>query len=155
FARREKSMCIGELHAGVNHTREIAFRYRHSAVGFHAALQWRVDLPPLRRLNGLHPHRSGRDLTMSSPQRPLAPRLQIDSWHLTSVLSILHRITGIALSVGTLLLVYWIIAAAAGQEAFAAAQEFMGSILGRLLLFGWTLAFFYHLANGIRHLVWD
>ena len=92
---------------------------------------------------------------MSSPQRPLSPHLQIYSWQLTSVLSILHRITGIALSVGTLLLVYWIIAAAAGQETFAAAQEFMGSILGRLLLFGWTLAFFYHLANGIRHLVWD
>jgi len=92
---------------------------------------------------------------MSSPQRPLSPHLQIYRWQLTSVLSILHRITGVALSVGTLLLVYWIIAAAAGQEAFAAAQEFMGSVLGRLLLFGWTLAFFYHLANGVRHLAWD
>jgi succinate dehydrogenase / fumarate reductase cytochrome b subunit len=73
---------------------------------------------------------------MPSPLRPLSPHLQIYRWQLTSVLSILHRVTGIALAVGTLLLVYWLVATAAGPMAFATAtQELIGSILGRLLLF--------------------
>ena len=92
---------------------------------------------------------------MPSPPRPLSPHLQIYRWQLTSVLSILHRITGLALAIGTLLLVYWLVATAAGPAAFATAQELIGSILGRLLLFAWTVALFYHLANGIRHLLWD
>jgi succinate dehydrogenase / fumarate reductase cytochrome b subunit len=92
---------------------------------------------------------------MSSSRRPLSPHLQIYRWQYTSVLSILHRITGVALAVGTLLLVYWLVATAAGPDAFATAQGFIGSILGRLMLFGWTVALFYHLANGIRHLLWD
>lgn len=92
---------------------------------------------------------------MSSSRRPLSPHLQIYRWQYTSVLSILHRITGVALAVGTLLLVYWLIAAAAGPDTFATAQGFIGSIFGRVLLFGWTVALFYHLANGIRHLLWD
>jgi succinate dehydrogenase / fumarate reductase cytochrome b subunit len=61
----------------------------------------------------------------------------------------------VALAVGSLLLVYWIIAAAVGPEAFAQAQGLIGSFLGRLLLFGWTYALFFHLVNGIRHLFWD
>ena len=81
--------------------------------------------------------------------------MQIYRWQLTSVLSILHRLTGLALAAGTLLLVYWLVATAAGPAAFATAQELVGSILGRLLLFGWTVALFYHLANGVRHLLWD
>jgi succinate dehydrogenase / fumarate reductase cytochrome b subunit len=92
---------------------------------------------------------------MSSSRRPLSPHLQIYRWQYTSVLSILHRITGVALVVGTLLLVYWLVATAAGPDAFATAHAFIGSILGRVLLFGWTVALFYHLANGIRHLLWD
>jgi succinate dehydrogenase / fumarate reductase cytochrome b subunit len=64
-------------------------------------------------------------------------------------------VTGIALAVGTLLLVYWLAALAAGPYAFAAAQDVVGSIIGQLLLFGWTVALFYHLCNGIRHLFWD
>ena len=92
---------------------------------------------------------------MPSQERPLSPHLQVYRWQLTSVMSILHRMTGVALAVGMLLLVYWLIAVAAGPEAFAAAQGFIGSILGRLLLFGWTVALFYHLCNGIRHLFWD
>lgn len=87
--------------------------------------------------------------------RPLSPHLQIYQWQLTWILSILHRIAGVALALGTLLLVWWLIAAAAGPAPFAAAQGFMGSWLGRLLLFGWTVAFFFHLANGVRHLAWD
>jgi succinate dehydrogenase / fumarate reductase, cytochrome b subunit len=92
---------------------------------------------------------------MPSQERPLSPHLQVYRWQLTSVMSILHRMTGVALAIGTLVLVYWLIAAAVGPGAFATAQEFIGSILGRTLLFGWTVALFYHLCNGIRHLFWD
>ena len=92
---------------------------------------------------------------MASQGRPLSPHLQIYRWQLTSVLSILHRGTGLALGVGSVLLVAWLIAVAAGPDAYAGAQWFAGSWLGRLLLFGWTAAFFYHLANGVRHLAWD
>jgi len=74
---------------------------------------------------------------------------------LTSVTSILHRFSGIALAAGLLLLVFWIATVAAGPAAFAAMQAFLGSFLGRTLLFLWTAAFFYHLLNGIRHLAWD
>jgi succinate dehydrogenase / fumarate reductase cytochrome b subunit len=92
---------------------------------------------------------------MSSENRPLSPHLQVYRPQLTSMLSILHRLTGVALAVGTLLLIYWLVAAATGPEAFAEAQRLIGSILGRLLLFGWSFALFYHLCNGIRHLYWD
>ncbi len=92
---------------------------------------------------------------MSSAKRPLSPHLQVYRPQLTSILSIMHRMSGVALGVGTLLLVYWLAAAAAGPEAFESAQSFVGSFLGRLLLFGWTIGLFFHLCNGIRHLVWD
>jgi len=92
---------------------------------------------------------------MPSHERPLSPHLQIYRWQLTSVLSILHRATGVALAVGTLLLVYWLVAAASGPESFATAQELIGSVVGRILLLGWTWALFYHLCNGVRHLFWD
>ncbi|WP_299621006.1 succinate dehydrogenase, cytochrome b556 subunit [Pelagibius sp.] len=92
---------------------------------------------------------------MSSSNRPLSPHLQVYRPQLTSMLSILHRITGVALAVGTLLLVYWLAAAAGGPESFAGAQGLVGSFIGRLFLFGWTFALFYHLCNGIRHLFWD
>ena len=91
---------------------------------------------------------------MSDP-RPLSPHLQIYRWQLTSVMSILHRAGGIALSVGAILLVSWLGAASDGPEPYAAFQHFMASWLGLLLLFGWSAALFYHLCNGIRHLVWD
>jgi succinate dehydrogenase / fumarate reductase cytochrome b subunit len=87
--------------------------------------------------------------------RPLSPHLQVYKWQWTMALSILHRATGVALAVGTLLLVWWLAAAAYGEAAYAEVQAFLGSWLGRLLLFGWSLAFFYHLANGIRHMIWD
>ncbi|GAB4360234.1 MAG: succinate dehydrogenase, cytochrome b556 subunit [Kiloniellaceae bacterium] len=85
----------------------------------------------------------------------MSPHLQVYRPQITSTLSILHRITGVALAVGTLLLTWWLVAAASGPEAFATAQGFIGSIIGRLLLFGWSFALFYHLCNGIRHLFWD
>jgi succinate dehydrogenase / fumarate reductase, cytochrome b subunit len=87
--------------------------------------------------------------------RPLSPHLQVYRWQLTSVLSITHRASGLALAVGTLLLVWWLLALAGGQDSFTAVQAFVGSWLGRLLLLGWTFSLFFHLANGIRHLFWD
>ncbi|MBI4967667.1 MAG: succinate dehydrogenase, cytochrome b556 subunit [Rhodospirillales bacterium] len=92
---------------------------------------------------------------MTAPNRPLSPHLSIYRPQLTTFLSITHRMTGVALAVGTLLLAWWLGAAAYGPEAYARAQGFLGSILGRLLLLGWTFALFYHLCNGIRHLAWD
>ena len=87
--------------------------------------------------------------------RPISPHLQVYRPQLTSMLSILHRITGVALAIGTILLVYWLIAAASGPEAFASAEALIGSWLGRVLLLGWTFALYFHLTNGIRHLFWD
>ena len=92
---------------------------------------------------------------MDTGGRPLSPHLQVYKPQLTSVLSILHRMTGVALAVGTLLLVWWLIAAASGADAFNMVQTVIGSLIGRLLLFGWSFALFYHLCNGIRHLFWD
>jgi succinate dehydrogenase / fumarate reductase cytochrome b subunit len=94
---------------------------------------------------------------MATNKRPLSPFMLGPYYkpQLTSVLSITHRITGIFLSIGTLLLVYWLVAAASGEEAYRHAQAIIGSMLGQLLLFLWTWALFYHLCNGIRHLFWD
>ena len=92
---------------------------------------------------------------MASENRPLSPHLQVYKPQLTSVMSIMHRATGIALAVGTLLLVCWLIAAATGESAFNDVQAFNASWIGKLLLFGWSYALFYHLCNGIRHLFWD
>ena len=88
-------------------------------------------------------------------KRPLSPHLQIYRWEWTMALSIAHRATGIALTVGALYLVWWVVALAAGPESYATVVAFSGSIIGKLLLLGWTFALFYHLCNGIRHLVWD
>lgn len=92
---------------------------------------------------------------MSNTSRPLSPHLQVYQPQLTSMLSISHRATGIVLSAGTLALMYWLLALAAGPETYAAAQAFFGSFLGRVALFVWTFCLFYHLCNGIRHLFWD
>ena len=92
---------------------------------------------------------------MATDNRPLSPHLQIYRPQLTSVLSITHRATGIFLAIGMLLLSYWLTAAAYGPEAFAQAQQLIGSIPGQLLLFAWSWSLFYHLCNGIRHLFWD
>jgi succinate dehydrogenase / fumarate reductase cytochrome b subunit len=92
---------------------------------------------------------------MTSDPRPLSPHLQIYRWQLTSVMSILHRASGIALSFGAILFVWWLGAAADGPASYAGFQRFIGSWFGLLLLFGWSAALFYHLCNGIRHLWWD
>ena len=92
---------------------------------------------------------------MASDDRPLSPDLQIYRPQLTSVLSITHRLSGVALSIGSPLLVYWLMAAAAGQPAYAILHGYLASWLGLLLLLAWTFSLFFHLCNGIRHLFWD
>ncbi|HTT80205.1 MAG TPA: succinate dehydrogenase, cytochrome b556 subunit [Stellaceae bacterium] len=90
-------------------------------------------------------------------ERPLSP-FMFPTWYhfqITSGLSILHRLTGIALAVGSILLAWWLIAVAAGGRVFAATHALIASPVGVLLLFLWSVAFFYHLCNGIRHLVCD
>lgn len=87
--------------------------------------------------------------------RPLSPNLQIYRPQLTSVLSITHRVTGLLLSAGAVLLVIWLVAAAAGPQPYAALDGLLGSPLGLGLLFGITFSLFFHLCNGIRHLLWD
>jgi succinate dehydrogenase / fumarate reductase, cytochrome b subunit len=93
--------------------------------------------------------------TKTRIERPLSPHLQIYKPMLTMTMSILHRITGAALYIGTLLLAAWLIAVASGPDAFATVQWFMGSIIGRLILFGYTWALMHHMLGGIRHFIWD
>ena len=92
---------------------------------------------------------------MDRVERPLSPHLQVYRWQITMALSILHRGTGMALSVGLIVLVYWLLSLASGPQAYAQAQALLGSGLLKLCYVGWAFCFFYHLANGIRHLVWD
>jgi len=92
---------------------------------------------------------------MAAGNRPLSPHLQVYRPQITSVLSILHRISGAFLTLGIIALTYWFTSLAAGPAAYAIATQRLGSWPGKLLLFGWLLAFCYHLLNGLRHLVWD
>lgn len=92
---------------------------------------------------------------MSTRSRPLSPHLQVYRLQWTMLFSITHRITGVGLALGTVLVVWWLAALAVGPAYFAAVQSILGSWIGRLLIFGWTWAAFYHLCNGIRHLFWD
>ena len=87
--------------------------------------------------------------------RPLSPHLSVYKPQITSMMSITHRATGVFLSLGLLMLVWWIGAASSGGEAYTNFTNFAGSILGQLLLAGWSYAIFYHMLNGIRHLFWD
>ncbi len=88
-------------------------------------------------------------------QRPLSPHLQVYKPQISSVLSILHRATGCFLSLGSLLLAYWLYTLAYNEDAYYRLNDFLTSIFGQILLIGWTAAFYYHLCNGIRHLFWD
>lgn len=93
----------------------------------------------------------------NSTKRPLSPFMLGTHYkpQLTSILSILHRATGVAAAMGSLVVVYWLTSLAAGEQAFSIANLFLGSWLGKFILFFWTWALFYHLCNGIRHLLWD
>ena len=88
-------------------------------------------------------------------QRPLSPHLMIYKPQLTSIMSITHRATGTALALGSLMVVWWIVALATGAEYYNFVQSILTSWIGQLVLFGFTVAVFYHLSNGIRHLFWD
>lgn len=87
--------------------------------------------------------------------RPLSPHLQIYRRTLTMMMSIVHRATGVALSAGTLLLVWWLTAAATSDSYFDMVQRVFGSWIGQIVLFGFTWALIHHAAGGIRHLIWD
>lgn len=92
---------------------------------------------------------------MDTSQRPLSPHLQIYRWGWTMTLSIGHRLTGLILSAGSVLLALWLFALAGGPERYETAQSFVQSWIGTVILIGWSFAFFYHLCNGVRHLCWD
>ena len=92
---------------------------------------------------------------MSDIKSPLSPHLSIYRWPITMTLSILHRITGVAMSVGLIILCAWLLSAAAGAADYERVMSLLSTHLGRLMLIGFSFAFFLHLANGVRHLVWD
>lgn len=92
---------------------------------------------------------------MSQPKRPLSPHLQIYRWQLHMALSALHRLTGLFLGLGLLLLAWWAAAIASGAEAYASFQAFVTHPLGRLAVFAFSYSLVFHALNGVRHLVWD
>ena len=92
---------------------------------------------------------------MATRERPLSPHLQVYRWQITMTMSILHRVTGVILVAGAFALAWWLMALAAGGEAYLDAAASLASPLGKLFLFGFTLSLVYHLLNGIRHLLWD
>ena len=92
---------------------------------------------------------------MAADNRPLSPHLQVYRPQWTSVLSILHRATGVVTAFGLVYVAWWLVAAASGGGYYESFVWFAGSIFGNLLFMGFTFCLFYHLCNGIRHLVWD
>jgi len=92
---------------------------------------------------------------MSNNGRPLSPHISIYRWPITMTTSILHRATGVVMSVGFIVLAGWLFDAAMGAETYGSFMSCMDSPMGKLLLIGWSFAFFFHLANGVRHFVWD
>ena len=92
---------------------------------------------------------------MAQTERPLSPHLSVYRWQISNTLSIVHRATGFALSLGALALVGWLVSIAAGGGTYASVQAVYAGLIGRLALAGWTFCFFYHCCNGIRHLFWD
>ena len=92
---------------------------------------------------------------MSETKRPTSPHLQVYSWSLEMALSIFHRATGVALGGGALLITWWIIAIATGPDAYDQFRMVMSSIVGKIVLFGFTFSLMLHMCNGIRHLFWD
>jgi succinate dehydrogenase / fumarate reductase cytochrome b subunit len=95
------------------------------------------------------------ETTTRPKERPLSPHLQIYRLTFTMAMSIVHRITGAALYFGTVLLAWWLIAAAVGPNAYANVEWFMATLVGRLILFGYTWALLHHALGGVRHLIWD
>ena len=92
---------------------------------------------------------------MPARDRPTSPHLGIYRWQIGNTLSILHRLTGVALAFGVVALCYWLVSLAGGEQSYAEAANLFASPVGLIGLFGWTFAFLYHLLNGVRHLFWD
>ena len=92
---------------------------------------------------------------MATQERPLSPHLQVYKPQLTSTMSILHRITGVVLALGSLLFAAWLVAVAGGADAFELARAALASVPGQVVLFGLSACLVYHFLNGIRHLAWD
>ena len=92
---------------------------------------------------------------MARRDRPLSPHLDVYAWQISNTLSILHRMTGVAMSVGAIVLIGWLVSIVAGPAAYARLNEFFAGPIGALMLFGWTFCFFYKMTSGIRHLAWD
>ena len=88
-------------------------------------------------------------------ERPRSPHWEVYRWQIGSTLSILHRITGVSLALGLVVLSYWLISLAGGDATYGAARRVLLSPPGWLFLLGWTFAFLYHMLNGVRHLIWD
>jgi succinate dehydrogenase / fumarate reductase cytochrome b subunit len=96
-----------------------------------------------------------RDSDGKLVRRPLSPHVQVYRWPLSMALSITHRITGVGLGIGTLLLTAWLLTAATSEAGFERLQYFLGSAVGLFLLFCWTLALVFHMMTGLRHLWMD
>ncbi|NKB76217.1 MAG: succinate dehydrogenase, cytochrome b556 subunit [Gammaproteobacteria bacterium] len=92
---------------------------------------------------------------MTTARRPLSPHLQVYRPQLTSVLSILHRVTGVIIALSAILIGWWLWSVAGSEEQFSIAHGFFNSVFGTILLIIWTGCTFYHLCNGVRHLFWD
>ena len=92
---------------------------------------------------------------MNHSGRPLSPHISIYRWPITMTLSILHRATGAAMSVGLIAMAAWLLCAASGPEQYARFSALAASLPGQIALIGWSFSFFYHLMNGVRHFVWD
>jgi succinate dehydrogenase / fumarate reductase cytochrome b subunit len=92
---------------------------------------------------------------MSNNGRPLSPHISIYRWPITMTVSILHRATGIALSVGFVVLSLWLFDAASGAEHYGVLMSYLDTVAGKILLIGWSFSFFFHLGNGVRHFFWD
>ena len=96
-----------------------------------------------------------RSLNEMTKPRPLSPHLQIYRLPLPALMSISHRLSGVVLSTGTIFVAVWLMMLAAGETSFALAQSVVGHPLSQLVLFGYSVALFYHACNGVRHLFWD
>lgn len=98
---------------------------------------------------------AGAETARAESKRPLSPHLQIYRWTWTMAMSIFHRATAVVLYVGTVFLAFWLLALAAGPQAYESAAWFFGSWLGYLILFAYTWALMHHMLGGVRHFVWD
>lgn len=112
----------------------------------------------MRRNDGVEPKTERQGQAMASgtgDTRPVSPHLQVWRWHITMATSILHRATGVALYGGAVLVTAWLVALASGPQVYATVEGLFLSLFGQVVLFAFTLAATYHMANGVRHLVWD